>query len=267
MRWLESANRWLCLVPAYRYLTARPGGLPDPEADSLEGLWRGLVLWSLATGGFMVAAYAAGWTLMGEPVIRGMPAALCIALPVLWLRRRSVAALAEMIGGADRTARATAGAALVAVAVMAVVNLQPMTYRWDGPLPWLLAWIRPTGPKLYRVLLLMPLWGAWSVLITPQLVRPHADRLPVEAALARGCGALTGAVLMGLMLALTITYFSFMTWACQLGIVAAVLTAALAGGVGLSKLAGGPGRRALLAADWLTQMVLLGAYLVAQNLL
>jgi cobalamin synthase len=160
--------------------------------------------------------------------------------------------------------RAIAASAWVLALTLGLLSIK-QDFRSDASLPKFIAWIRP-WEKVYRVPILMPLWGAWAMLVTPQFYRRKSAGDGAVAAFARGCGPLTATAVMGLLLALTITYFNFLPWA-QLTISAVTVFAAVAGGTVCCWLDGGLTRRALLAANVITQLVFLLVSLAAWNLL
>jgi hypothetical protein len=98
---------------------------------------------------------------------------------------------------------------------------------------------------------------------------PHfcRDRIqnPAILGLARGCGPLTTAVLMGGLLAVTIGYFAFMPWT-QLTIPAATIAAGIGGGCWLGRRQGVVDRGVLLSANLLAQTALLLAYLANRDI-
>jgi hypothetical protein len=128
-----------------------------------------------------------------------------------------------------------------------------------------LAWLRP-DKELFRVLLLMPLWGAWSMLITVQWCHAGDGTEPAVAAFARGCRPMAMAGALAAILILTIQYFTFLPWTHLAVAGASIVAAALAGPV-MCRATRGLTRRALLAANLLTQLVFLLSYVGIRNML
>jgi len=111
------------------------------------------------------------------------------------------------------------------------------------------------------VLLLMPVWGAWSMLIAIQFCRPDGATDSVTRRFARGCGPLAAAACLAPPLAGTIVYFHYLGPAAQAGISAVTVATAIASGPILCRLARGLTRDALLTGNLLTQLAFLMACL------
>lgn len=250
---------------AWRVLTAGEDDDTLVSRDLSGWTWLALMLlglaWGLATVGLWHAAFelfgkpAGLYLLMGVTVAGGM---------LLGPYRRSAGALARLLGGPDPTDRAVTASAVTAVLIAALAVAGPDWHRQEVALPDWLAWIRPES-KIDRVLLLMPLWGHWAMLILPQFLRPDPVREPVLAGLARQCGPVLAAGLMGLLLALSIACFAYLPWV-QLSIPASAILAAILGGLLLARRRGTLDRDVLLACNLLTQMVLLLAFLANRSL-
>ena len=246
-------------------LTAGPERLAAEPPRRFTHAWAELMIVSLVWGLATVGIWAAAWKLFGEPMGRLMPAVAVAEAFTLWPFRRALMGTVEILLGADSSLRAMACSIFVLVLTLAMLSLQPDYYRRDADLHWVIAWFRP-WVKIYRPLILMPLWGAWAMLITPQFCRPRPNTEPAVAAFAQSCRPVAAAAVMGLLLAATITYFNFLPWA-QLAISGATIFAAIAAGMIFCRKTGGLTRRALLAANISTQMVFLLAYLVTRNFL
>jgi hypothetical protein len=83
---------------------------------------------------------------------------------------------------------------------------------------------------------------------------------------AQGCGAVASVCVWVALLALTITYFSFLDWG-QLWISAATAAGAIAAGMIFCRLCGGLTRPGLLATNVVTQLLLLLAYVAGRHFL
>ena len=253
--------RWLTRRPAYMLLTADDDALAEESPRRFAFAWAGLMALSLAWGIGTVCLWDWSGKLFnwywGIPL---MPTAVVVTAIALWMFRRSLLALAGLLSGSSAAATLTSTVALV-ILVLSLLGLQ----RWDEDyktyLPELLRWLHPGAS--YRVLILMPVWGAWAMLVTVQFCRPGERTEPAVAAFARGCGPLTTALCMGALLATTILQFNFLPW-WQLFIPVAAILAAIGGGLGLSWRTGGLTRQALLAANFLTQLTFLIAYLAVR---
>jgi len=181
----------------------------------------------------------------------------------MWPFRRALASMLNILFPSEPNARALAGAVFLLVLTLGLLSLK-RDFRHDSYLAPVIVWIRPWF-KLYRPIVLMPLWGAWAMLIVPQFCRHGAKTLPQVAAFAKGCRPFSAAVVMGLLLALTITYFNFLGWR-QLSILASALVGSGLSGVMFCRFEGGLTRRALLSANVLTQLIFLLACLATCNL-
>jgi len=263
-RFLKNAAGLLTRRASWRFLVGGDDAFAGPVGD-LRYAWAGALGLSLAWGVVSIWLWSLAWWLFGEPTGRLMPAAVLTTAALLGPPRRCVTAALHLLGGRDATSRALAAAVAAVVLAAGLASLQPDYYRQDAHLHWAVAWIRP-WVKLHRVLLLMPLWGAWSMLITPQFVRPREGSDPVAAAFARGCSPLIATAVMGLLLALTVTYLNFLPWE-QWGVSAAIILSAIAAGLLCCRAEGGLTRRALLAGNAVTQLAVLLSYLAGRNLL
>ncbi len=157
-----------------------------------------------------------------------------------------------------------AGLALAGVTVGLAVMLNASVHNiqdWSTRLPQAWAWLWPRD--LYRVLLLTPLWGAWSMLALGQFHRPTERCDAAARHFARSIGPLAAAAWLVAPLAGSLVYLSFLfPW--HFVPPAGALAAALGGGAALVRLGGGLSRRALLASNFLTQLAFLGAYLAVK---
>ncbi len=251
---------WLTNRPAYALLTASDERLGRLQPQRFRGAWVGVMLISLLCGVGLVGLWGAAWAIYGDYDILIMPALVTAAVFVLWPFREALVSLAEAIGGRNPTARAASAAVLVLILIMCFMRMKSApVYRHEYVLPAALAWIRPQQ-ELYRVLLLMPLWGGWAMLITCQFCKVSDRTEPAVAALAKGCGPLATAACMGMLLAATIMYFNFLPWT-QLSISAAAIIAAVGGGLVLCKLVGDLKRNVLLGTNLLTQIAFILTYL------
>lgn len=255
---VAAAYRWLTHRPGYMLLTAGDDALAAEPAGRFARAWGGLMLLGLAWGAATAAVWAwSGWLFGWYSGMPLMPTAAVLAAVTLWMYRRSLGALSDMLGGARRAHAVT----VTLVAVMALCLLGLRGWNEDSlprDLPQLLRHVYPRAS--YRALVLMPMWGAWAMLITAQFRRPDDRTEAAVAAFARGCGPLAAAGCMGVLLAITIRQFNYLPWS-QLSIPAVAVAAAIAGGLAACRIAGGLTRSALLAVNFLTQLAFLLAYL------
>lgn len=233
-------------------------------AERFRWAWLGLLVVSSGWGLLSLAIWYGSYQLCLEPA--GFYAASAIALTLAWmlgLYLRAAGALAGFLARGVDAFVPVAAAVIVGAFVLALLVLPPEWHRQEPPLPEAIAWIRP-GSKVARLLVLMPLWGAWACMILPQFRRPDAARDAQLAAFARGGGPLTCALSMAVLLAASIGAFAFLPWA-QLAIPGMGMLAAIGGGLLMSHRRGRMDRDVLLAANMLTQLAMLLTYLAVRN--
>ncbi len=257
---LGRTYRRLAARPGYMLLVAGAGRVASKPPRRFRWGWLDLMFISAAWGAASALLWE-GCAQVFDEYSAGLPfvpAAAVLSVMVLWLYRQSVLSLAEILGGAEPAGRAVAAALLVVVLAMILLGLRSWQPDWSHHLPTWLQWIRPR--TMYRALFLAPLWGGWSMLITPQFRRGGGNTEPQVAEFARGCGPFLAAVCMAAPLAGSIVYFNHMPWT-QLGISAVALLTAIVGGQIVCAVGGGLNRRNLLANNLLTQIAFLLAYL------
>ncbi len=246
-------------------MTADDEKLSAQPAEHFIGAWRGLILISLAWGIISIGLWNLSGLLFGWPGgMHVMQALIVVVVMLLGPYRRSAIALVETSAGPIATNRSLVTSILVISLVTCLTILRPDWSMQEPSLPAWIAWIRPES-KIDRVLLLMPLWGAWAMLILPHLRKPDPKTSPAIAAMARGCGPMTTAVLMGLLLIGAIGYFAYLPWT-QLTVSAAGLASAVGGGLFLAHRNGRVDRNVLLGANLLTQLAVLLAFLANRDL-
>jgi hypothetical protein len=237
-------------------LTASDDGLGRVSPERFSRAWIGLIVVSGLWGTGSALLWEAGIRVFGEySGIPLVPAGMVLAASALCMYRRAVPALGGVLGGESRDQRALAAAVVVLFWGFLLLGLRGWQRDW-APYPWWL--IRPQA--MYRPLVLAPLWGAWAMLVGCQLSRPGPGTSEALRVFAAGCGPLVTTVCLGGLLAASILYFNYLPWT-QLTIAGSAFACGLVCGWGFCRLAGGLNRRALLAANVLTQMVFLLAYL------
>ena len=257
-RWTALGRR-LAERPGYALLTAGDDRLASLPPQRFSHAWLELMIlglgWGLALCGLWLGATELFGFFSGN--IPLLPVSVVVAAHLLWLYRRSAAAVAGLLAPRDAAQRAVTAALLVWVLAAALLD-QP-AWNEDWPAwhlgPW--AWVRPQ--VTYRTLLLMPLWGAWAMLLASQLAKADARTQPAVLAMARGCGPLCTSASMALPLALSVQYYNYLPWV-QVLISAVPIACAIATSIVLGRLTGGLSRCTLLAANLLTQV----AFLLAQ---
>ena len=261
---LLRAMGWPFRRPGYLLLTAAGEDLARQDPARFARAWAGLAAQSVIWGLVLLNVWWLAWTISGDIAPYMVPAAATLAVFALWPFRRAVVALADVCAPGESASRPVVAAVLVAGMGMCLAKLfGPSTTADDIPLPWWLAWVRPWA--LYRVLLLMPMWGAWSMLITPQYCRSRRKADPATAAFAKGCSPLAAAGCLLLPLAGTLFYFHYLGTRAQVVISAVAGATAIAAGVACSRRAGGLCRQSLLAANLITQLAFLLACLACMK--
>ena len=122
--------------------------------------WIGLMVQGLLWGTVMVNLWGIAWKVFRDydPLI--MPATATAAVFCLWPFRRSIASLARLVAPRRAAERSVAAAVIVVAVALTLLDLKPDWHRFESlRLPAWISWLRPEA-KLYRILLLMPMWGA-----------------------------------------------------------------------------------------------------------
>ena len=257
MRSLIALYKWLTDRPSYMFLTAGDERLGAQKPDRFTYVWLGLMGVSVLAGLVLVGVWSVAWQVFRDWDRLSRPAAVTAIVLLVWPLRRALVSLGPAMRFRDRanqTAVAVAGAVLIGVGFMSLVERYPCAYEYAMP-GWT-AWIRP-DLSIFRVLLLMPVWGAWSMLIAVQFRRPCAETDPVTRRFARGCGPLAAVACMAPPLAGTIVYFHYMGMTEQLVITGLTVGTAIVAGPILCRISGGMTRQALLAGNVITQIVFL----------
>lgn len=255
--------RWLVARPCYQLVTLSDEKLRAESPQRFSRAWLGLVAGSLGWGVASAWLWAGVWKLFNDPSDLMIMPAVVTAGVIVWLFRQGAVALIEIPFGREGTIRALGATGLVMLVIMVLLRLQADWYASEYPLRAYIAWVRPGG-KVYRVLVLMPLWGAWSMLAVCQFCRPTRRTEPAVAAFARGCGPLATAGCMAVGLAMTIGYVGYLGLGAQLAIPAVTIAAAIISGLVMCRATGALTRRGLLAGNLLTQIVFVLAFLAFQ---
>ena len=261
-RLASGAAGWLARQPAMIFMLADEERLAAEEPERFARAWFGLAVGAVLWGIVLANIWGISYTVFRDPDFPIMPTACTLGLFCLWPFRRAVTALGRQLGEQSVEGRTVAVAVVVVALAMTFMRLSPDPYRGEFPrLPWWIAWVRPQD-KPYRVLLLMPAWGTWAMLITLKFCRPGRRTEPQLAALARGCDAVMVAIFMAVLLGVSIFYFHYLGLGGQVLVPLATIVAAIAGGIGFCRPPGGLTRQGLLAANLAAQIVFVMAYLV-----
>lgn len=252
--------RWFVHRPSYMMLVASDEALSAGSPARFRGAWAGMVFGSLVWGGLLASLWVLTERAITDPLGMGiMPAVFTVAAMVVWPFRRAFGAAAEVLGGQDPSIRSAMGGLLAAVFMFGLLAAKHNYIYSDMVLPTWLMWLRPDVDTA-RLLVLMPLWGAWAILITGQFCRACERTEPAIVALSKGCGPVLAAMGVALPLAATWFYFGYMgNWAhWQMSGLA--LVGALASGLVACKVRGCLSRKVLLCANLMAQVSLLLGY-------
>lgn len=254
--WSKLANE-----PGFALLAAGDKHLAGLEGKSFRFAWLTVMAYSLLAALAFVGVWGTVWPIFDKFGTIDIPAVVVLAFLIILPYRNAAASLAELLGGKNPTSKALCGAVVVLALLMCLQQITPgPVYRKETVLPAGMAWLRPDF-EIYRVLLLMPLWGGWSMLAVCQFCKPREGTESTVAAFARECGPLATAGCMGAIMAVSIMYFNFLPWVQQLILSGGVVAAAVIGGILTCALAGGLRRKSLLATNMLTQIVFIFIYL------
>ncbi len=253
---------WLLWLPASK-LKRHP-----PERFARTG--GAVMLLGLAWGGLLAALWDLSFRLTWPALLNWVvPAVVCAAAMTLGPYRLAAASLLEAaIGRQASPASAPPWVRWVALGTLTALVALGLNYavRWWDPdwpthLPQSWAWLWPRA--LYRMLILAPVWGSWSMLGLVQFHRPGPVTDAPTRQFAASVGPLAAAgYLMG-PLAGSLIYMNFL-YPWHFLPAAAALAAGLGGGTALVRLRGGLCREAMLATNFLTQLLFLLAYLAAR---
>ncbi|MDP6634878.1 MAG: hypothetical protein QGG42_08280 [Phycisphaerae bacterium] len=257
MRSLLALYKWLADRPSYMLLTACDERLEAQKPARFRYAWIGLMGLAVLAGLALIGVWSVVWRICNDWDRLSRPAAVTAVVMLVWPMRRALVSIGPSLRFRDRAnqmAVAAAAAALVGVGFMSLVDRYP--YATDYPMPGFIGWIRPQL-SIFRVLLLMPVWGAWSMLISVQFLRPNEVTDPITRRFARGCGPLAAAACMAPPLIGTIVYFHYMVPPGQIVITGGTVFTAIVSGPILCRIGGGITRRALLAGNMITQIFFL----------
>ena len=241
------------------FLTAGDERLSAQTPGRFTYAWPGLMGLSVLTGLMLAGVWTVTWQVFQDYDRLSRPAGVTAIVLLVWPLRRALVSIGPALRlrrPANQMAAAAAAAALVGVGFMSLVERRLSSYDYVWP-DWI-AWIRPEL-SIFRVLLLMPVWGAWSMLIAVQFRRPDGTTDPITRRFAHGCGPLAAAACMAPPLAGTLIYFHYMgrVGAGQLVITGVTIVTAIVSGPILCRIGGGMTRGALLAGNLITQIVFL----------
>lgn len=240
--------------------------LADHDGESLDRMWLWMGLLGVGCGlvqaaVWAVSAHAFAWWWQGVSNLPLMPVAAVIALLCFSPLRQTMMAPAQLLGAGSPVAQALTAGAIPCVFALCLLGILP--YRHEAiRLPMWLAWLRPM--EEYRVLILMPMWGVWAMMVPGHFcrsaegacraLRGFVNRQPVAAT----------ALWMAVPMATTLWQLDFLgAWVAlptAMGLVAGSLGAIL-----VCRGHGGVTRCALLGGNLLTQTAMLVGYLAGKT--
>ena len=188
-------------------------------------------------------------------------APLLTAVVALWPLRRALLAASERDSRRSPARNMIVPLLVFVIGFVAIRNHMQFPYDAESLPQWLLPYDRA-----YRVLLVMPLWGAWAMLILPKLCQPGKEPHPAVTTFGRGCPVSAAAMLMAVPLGLSLLFFNYLGW-LQLIIVGAALVTAMGVGPLLAWRRGGLGREVMLATNVYVQVAVLLGFLAANKLI
>lgn len=261
---LARVIRWLQGRPGILFLTASDADLQAQKPERFRWAWLAMLCESVLWGLAMAFVWNQTCGFFGETsFIWILPAAAVVAFMFLWPFRQGVVQAGQLLGRGNAANSQLIVSVLLIVYALTLVAAKPSTVwdPWQRPSPW--DWMLP-GLDFSRVLLFMPLWGCWGMLIAGQLVKAGARTEPAVATMVKGCGPICSVITLLAPLGATWFYFAFMGSWQHLAISAfAVITAAVAGVI-LGRIEGGLSRRVLLTTNVLVQLAMLLGYLFAK---
>ncbi|GAF98263.1 unnamed protein product, partial [marine sediment metagenome] len=179
-------------------------------------LWMGLlgIAWGLGMAGiWALAAHVYPWwkwwqTGSSLPI---MPVAAIIAALSLTPLRRVLTAPAHLLSNNPPAEQGAFAAATVVVLMLLLLGIQPYRQESTG-LPHWLTWVRPMAE--YRVLILMPMWGVWAMMVPLHFCRPAEGACTLARAMVKHQPVAATALWMAVTLALTLWELNFLgAWA------------------------------------------------------
>ncbi len=246
------------IISALLFLTASERRLETSDPRRFTRLVGAMMLMSIAVG----VVLAGLWGLTSHLTCVLWPSMLnywvvsslvCGSAIVFGPYRRSAEAVIESVGVRSRPSRRI-GLVLLAAGVAVILHYAFRQFN-SG---WL--WPRP----LCRVLLLSPVWGAWSMVVLVQFHRPDGRTDPPTRCFTETVSPISSAVCLAIPLAGSLIFLNFLyPWRHFIPPASAVATALVAGTL-IVRRRGEMSRKTLLATNFLTQLGFLTAYMVVR---
>ena len=247
------------IISALLFLTASERRLETSDPRRFARLAWAMMLLSIAVGVVLAGLWGLTshltWVLWRNHLNYWtvFPSVVCGLVVVFGPYRRSASSLIETAVGRGRRSR-WVGLALLAAGVAVILNYAFRQFNSGG------LWPRP----LCRVLLLSPMWGAWSMVVLVQFHRPDGRTDPPARCFAETVSPISSAVCLAVPLAGSLIFLNFLyPWRHFIPPASAV-AAALVAGTLIVRRRGEMSRKTLLATNFLTQMSFLTAYLIVR---
>ncbi len=256
------AASWLAHRPGVMLTLASDDALAAELPRRLGPAWLGVLGWGVVWGVTLMAAWSLTAIYFGS--VTGlwiMPAVAAAVMLGLGTSRRLISEAAQTLLGGDVTARAVFACSLLIVLALGLIAGRSPNSHEDvyGVLPNWFGWVRPAEYEA-RILFLMPLWGAWSMLITSQFCRCCDCTEAAIKAFRKGCGAVAATFSLALPWACTWFYFGYMGWNL-LTLAGSATGGAVVIGILMCRYGGGLTRRTLLTTNLLVQFLVLVVYI------
>jgi len=249
------------LVAAVLYLAASPGRLSGRAAEQFNGIAGPVMLLGLLWGATLAALWDLTYRLTFPALMNWLvPAAACAAATALLPYRRAFLALGEGLCPLRRWRAWTRWPAVAFLVLGFVTAYHALGWKepdWPRQLPPAWAWLWPKA--MYRVLILAPAWGAWSMLVTGKFHRPGPGSDPATRGFVRGISPVSAAAWMAVPLAGSFISLLYLHLPLRFVPPAAAIVAAVGGGSLLVRRHGGLRRASLLGTNVLTQLAFVAA--------
>ena len=274
---LNPASKWRAIALAGRFVL--PIGSSSSDNDSswhYAGRW--LVLWGLLIGLLYAGIFGAAWRFYGEHHgIRFAPVIVVLAVDFAFGGYRRIWAFAHLIQ--DWLARApTRPMTIGPAAITAVVAIVLLKYgllvampRGAWNYPWNifnhLGWFYPSAA--YRPYVLMPIWGCWATMLALTLGRISTKESGRMVAIAHGHRLFITVAHWLICTLLTVIYASAEPRHVARGLIISlvVLVAAYLAAFTFARRFRGQTEETVQATGLVAELVLLGAYLPAANVI
>ncbi len=256
------------IISAMLFLTVSERRLDKLDPRRFERLSGAMMLLSIAFGVVLAGLWnlTSHVTCVAWPHLLNywvVPSVVCGLVIVFGPYRRSAAAFVESAVGGGRPVR-WVGLVLLAAGLSVILNFafRQSNPDWPTQLPRQLTWLWPR--PICRVLLLSPVWGAWSMIVLVQFHRSDKRTDPPGLRFAETVSPIASALCLAVPLAGSLMFLNFLhPWRHFIPPAAAVATA-LGGGTLIVRRCKGISRKTLLATTFLTQLGFLTAYLIVR---